>query len=384
MRRRRWTSGRSLWGPDREIIMAFADRLPLIKKLEDLRQSKVLCYLTSLRPGAPGQMADDAIRELLDQLLALPVKPVERLDLFLCSNGGDSVLPWRLVPIFRQYAKSFAVLVPYHAYSAATILALGANEIVMHPFGVLGPIDPTVTNEFNPRIPPDSGEIIGISVENVKAYVNFVKQTVGITHEDELVQMVAILADKVHPLALGNVERFLSQSRMIARKLLNLHMQNVSDRDIEDIVENLTSKLYFHSHPINRAEAEKELRLPISQNVPSEVENVMWQLYTDFEAQFRDREPFQPFVELYSRLTPWTAPAAGEQPALQVEHETYDLPLAIVESEISSSVLTVKKRFSLASVLCGSDQQREETLGWGWQRSTPPGPVTTQALGTGP
>src|SRR5437660_1770049 len=127
--------------------MAFADRLPLIKKIEELRNSKVICYLTSLRPGVPGQMGEDAVRELFDQMLAIP-------------------------------------------------------------------------------------------------------------------------AEKIHPLALGNVERFLSQSRMIARKLLNTHMQNVSDRDIEDIVENLASKLYFHGHPINRIEAEKELRLPIAQNVP--------------------------------------------------------------------------------------------------------------------
>jgi hypothetical protein len=291
--------------------MSFADRLPLIKKIEDLRGSKVICYLTSLRPGVPGQMGDDAIREILDQLLAFPGRPVDKLDVFLCSNGGDSVLPWRLVPVFRQFAKSLAVLVPYHAYSAATILALGANEIVMHPFGVLGPIDPTVTNEFNPQFPPDSGNLVGISVENVKAYVNFVKQTVGITHEDELVQMLAILAEKVHPLALGNVERFLSQSRMIARKLLNTHMNNVSDRDIEDIVENLASKLYFHGHPINRIEAEKELRLPVAQNVSPDVESAMWQLYTDFETEFRNREPFEPFIDLYSQLAPWAFPAAG-------------------------------------------------------------------------
>ena len=46
------------------------------------------------------------------------------------------------------------------------------------------------------------------SVEDVRAYVGFIKDTVGITHEDELVQAIKILAEKVHPLALGNVERF--------------------------------------------------------------------------------------------------------------------------------------------------------------------------------
>jgi ClpP class serine protease len=134
--------------------MAFADRLTLIKKIEQLRGSHVICYLTSLRPGVSAQMADDAIRDIFDHLQALSNRPVDKLDLFLCSNGGDSTLPWRLVPVFRQFAKTFSVLVPFHAYSAATLLALGANEIVMHPFGVLGPIDPTVTNDFNPDRPP--------------------------------------------------------------------------------------------------------------------------------------------------------------------------------------------------------------------------------------
>ncbi len=349
--------------------MAFADRLPLIRKIEELRGSKVICYLTSLRPGVPGQMADDAIRELLDQLLALPERPVEKLDLFLCSNGGDSVLPWRLVPIFRHFAKSFAVLVPYHAYSAATILALGANEIVMHPFGVLGPIDPTVTNQFNPQLPPDSGNLVGISVEDVKAYVNFVKQTVGITHEDELVQMLAVLAEKVHPLALGNVERFLSQSRMIARKLLNTHMDSVSDRDIEDIVENLASKLFFHGHPINRTEAEKELRLKVATNVPPEVEEVMWQLYVEYEKEFGNRERFQPFVELAGMLQPWVAPPPNQPPAIQVVHQTNEVSFSIVESGTSSSIQKVKKRFTLISMLGQMDQQREETLAIEWFRT---------------
>ena len=59
-------------------------------------------------------------------------------------------------------------------------------------------------------------------MEDVTAYVNFIKDTVGITHEDELVEAIGILANKVHPLALGNVERFIAQSRMIAKKILRL------------------------------------------------------------------------------------------------------------------------------------------------------------------
>jgi hypothetical protein len=353
--------------------MGYADRLPLIRKIEELRESTVICYLTSLRPGIQGQMSEDAIPELIDQLLAIPGRPIPKLDLFLCSDGGDSVLPWRLVPVFRHVAERFSVLVPYHAYSAATILALGADEIVMHPFGVLGPIDPTVTNQFNPQIQP--GRLVGISVEDVKAYVNFVKQTVGITHEDELVQMLAILARKVHPLALGNVERFLSQSRMIARKLLNTHRNsNVSERDIEDIVENLASKLYFHGHPINRTEAKDELRLDVARDVSPELEVAMWDLYADYAQDFRNREPFQPFVDLYGQLQPWAAPQPNQPLEPQVVHQAIEVPLAIVESGTSSSLQTIKRRFTLISTFGQQDQRREEVLAFGWTRTPAPAP----------
>ena len=79
-----------------------------------------------------------------------------------------------------------------------------------------------MSNELNPT--NQVGQRLGISVEDVKAYVNFIKSTVGIHHEDELIQAVRALTEKVHPLALGNVERFVSQSRMVARKLLGTHM----------------------------------------------------------------------------------------------------------------------------------------------------------------
>lgn len=282
--------------------MSFETRIPIIEKIESLRASKVICYVTSIRPNAVGLMADDSVREVIDHLQRLPQKPIEKLDLFLVSNGGDGVVPWRLVPIFREYTKQFNVLVPFKAYSAATIMALGANEIIMHKFGVLGPIDPTVTNEFNP-IESGTNRKLGISVEDVKAYVSFIKDTVGIKHEEELVKTVEILANKVHPLALGNVERFISQSRMIARKLLNMHTAKTEEHMLDSIIEALASKFYFHGHPINRSEA-RELGLKALDNVPSEIETAIWDLFVDFESELRFREPFEPVGQLLMNVTP--------------------------------------------------------------------------------
>jgi len=52
---------------------------------------------------------------------------------------------------------------------------LGANSIIMHPMGMLGPTDPTVTNEFNPQNPRNPQALLGISVEDVAAYISLMR-----------------------------------------------------------------------------------------------------------------------------------------------------------------------------------------------------------------
>jgi len=155
----------------------------------------------------------------------------------------------------------------------------------------LGPIDPQVANEFNPITP--QGQQIGINVEDLVSYIAFVKDFVGITHEDELIQSLNALTNNIHPLALGNVHRFYSQSRMMARKLLKLHMTDPKEQYIiDEVTETLTSKLFFHGHPINRKEA-TDLKLKI-ENPSQEVEGLMWNLYLMYEKELQMKASFNP------------------------------------------------------------------------------------------
>ncbi len=241
--------------------MSREQRVKIIQSIEKERKSLLVSYVTSTRSKLEVPMAMDAVRRVYDHLEATSAS--DHIDLFLHSNGGDGTVPWRLVTLIRERAKKFSVLVPHRAFSAATLTALGADEVVMHPMGMLGPTDATVVNAFNPVDPANPQARLGISVEDVTAYIALIKEDAGIQHEDELVKAFNHLADKVHPLALGNVKRSLSQSRMMAKKLLSLHMDPIKDsHKIDEIVDNLTSKLYYHGHPINRQEASKQVGLP--------------------------------------------------------------------------------------------------------------------------
>lgn len=290
--------------------MAKQDRINLIKQIEKERNTKVLTYITSTRQNHEVQMAIDMIRKFYEHLRIIEDgdRGKMNIDLLLVSNGGDGTVPWRLVTLIREFAKEFNVLIPYRAFSAATLTALGADRIIMHPMGMLGPTDPTVANHFNPDDPKMPNRKLGISVEDVTAYISLIKEEAGIRHEDELIQAFNKLADKVHPLALGNVKRSLSQSKMMAQKLLSLHMNRAKDQHtIDEIVDNLTSKLYYHGHPINRKEAKEQIGLRTVEYADIKVEKLMWDLYLEYEKEIKSEEPFDPlmeFVAAYPKLQP--------------------------------------------------------------------------------
>lgn len=248
-------------------------------------------------------MAMDTVRFVYDHLEAIAAKKDKqplKIDLFLHSNGGDGTVPWRLVTLIREYADHFSVLVPFHAFSAATLTALGADSIVMHPMGMLGPTDATVTNHFNPSDPRNQ-QPMGISVEDVTAYLALIKEDAGIQHEDQLVTAFNLLADKVHPLALGNVKRHMSQSRMMAKKLLSLHMDaDDNAHRVANIVENLTSKSFFHGHPINRVEAREQVGLTTLEDPTEAVQRAMWRLYLEYEKEMQMNSPFDVASEFIS------------------------------------------------------------------------------------
>ena len=111
--------------------MGTLERQALIKRIEDKRESLVITYITSTRRGLEVQMAMDCIRKIYDHICNNTER--KNIDLYLLSNGGDGTVPWRLVTLIREYTDKFSVIIPYRAFSAATLTALGADEILMHP-----------------------------------------------------------------------------------------------------------------------------------------------------------------------------------------------------------------------------------------------------------
>lgn len=91
--------------------MDIMSKTDLIQQIEKTRNSKVITYVTSDRIGPlNARVAMDIVPIVADQLRS--IGKTDNIDLFIYSAGGDTMVPWRLVSMIREYCKRFSVIVP--------------------------------------------------------------------------------------------------------------------------------------------------------------------------------------------------------------------------------------------------------------------------------
>ncbi len=281
-------------------------RQVIIKKIEDMRKSKVLVYLTGDRQGAAANIAEDVVRPMYDHLLKFG--KVKNIDFILYSRGGDVGTPWKIISMLREYCETLTVLIPSKAYSATTLIALGADEIIMGPKGELGPIDPTLDM-------PSTGQINkSINTEDVTSYISFMKEKVNLTDQAALCQVTSQLAQDITPLTLGTIYRTYSHIRLVAKKMLDSHKAKIDESKVQTIIESLTEKMFSHGHGINRKEA-KGIGLNVK-FAEDELAKLLWDLIVDYEDELELLKPIQ-FNELLLD---------------NEEVDLHDLKIALIES----------------------------------------------------
>lgn len=274
-------------------------RVELLRAIGDRRGSQVVTYITGDRSPVTGQIGDDAVRPLYDHLRA--IGDVERLDLFLYSRGGAIDVPWRIVTALRQASTEWNVLIPFRANSAATLLALGADQIVMGRQGELGPIDPILSIQ---RVVPQPGGGLpvmhqeNVNIEDVMAYLRFAQERGNLSDQASLSKAMDLLVQKLDAVALGNIYRTHSHIRDVARRMLRSRKEAASEQQMRTVIETLAEKVYAHGHAIGLREAE-EIGLPV-QRAEDELDDLMWRLLSEYEGGMQLLEPLDPAAAIQS------------------------------------------------------------------------------------
>ena len=281
--------------------MPAEERLEELKRLEALRGNRVIAYVTGDRPGAETRIGMDVFPYFYEVLNK--IGKVKQIDILLYSTGGLTMAAWGLTNLIREYCKHFAVLIPFKAHSTATLLALGADEIVMGPMGQLSPVDPTITSPFNPVGPnpaiPGQVQLLPISVEDVASYLNLAREEAEIKAGPGMSEVFKKLSDTVQPMALGSVYRAKEQIKLLANKLLASHMDASSERkkEIDGIVKMLTKELYSHDYIIGRREAKTVIKLDVT-DATDQLEKQLWSCFTVYSDALQLNTPYNPAIVL--------------------------------------------------------------------------------------
>lgn len=125
-------------------------RRGLIREIEATTGRTLLCHVSQAR-------SIDYFDTYELHRLIETIEVRRPLTLLLSSPGGEIDPAEKMIHLLRQASPSspgaLEVVIPALAKSAATLMALGADRIVMSDFSELGPIDPQVKLSAGPFVP---------------------------------------------------------------------------------------------------------------------------------------------------------------------------------------------------------------------------------------
>lgn len=128
-------------GPDMDGI-----RAKYIQRLHELTGRNVIVYASGWL-GGTGRDSLDVLVNANDVHACMETcyrNPGGDLDLIIHSPGGSAESAEQIVNYLRTQFSYIRAFVPLQAKSAATMIALGCDEIVMGLHSELGPIDPQI------------------------------------------------------------------------------------------------------------------------------------------------------------------------------------------------------------------------------------------------
>jgi len=273
-------------------------RLELIRALEEKRDSRIIVCILGDRRSAETRIASDILTPLSMHLTAMGKQ--KNIDLMLYSTGGGTMAGIAMVNLIREFCTQFRIIIPSKAQSCATLVALGADSILMTRLGLLSPIDPSVGTPYAPLLPVPGAPMgstrqVPISVEDVMAYLSLAEESFNLREESSRLEAFKELTKHVHPLALGSVHRARQQIAFLAETLLSMHTN--SQESIDRIIKILTQERFSHSYLMGRKEAIDTLQLKIEKEDP-EIENDVMNLFGAYVALLRLNEPYHPEAEL--------------------------------------------------------------------------------------
>lgn len=296
-------------------------KTPIDKLLEKRSSNTMIVYITGDKQPVMSTKIHQEVLPLFYELLN-EIGKKNKISLFLYSSGGSLEAPWAIANLLREYCNKLEIIVPFKAFSAATLLCLSADYILMTPLSVLSPVDPTGIFKIK-------DETKHVQVEDITSFIDFSKQKLGLTKQESLTEVLKSLGSEIPPSKLGAVNRTHSLIRKVSSKMLSLSKISMTAAEKKKLVNNLTEKLFSHNHHISRKEA-KEIGFKNVRFATKEEEDLINSIYNYFVKKMELNKPFLPH-EYFTETTN--------------EHEI-TLPRAVISSPAGAFVFRSKYKLT--------------------------------------
>lgn len=245
-------------------------RKDLYEKLETYLGRKIVAFFTSFVYPVS---IEDSDAEMLEEVLQ-KIDSSMGLTLILSSPGGNALSAERIINICRTYSstKEYEVIVPNKAKSAATMICLGANKILMAPTSELGPVDPQ-------KVEQEEGKHTRwFSVYNlIQSYRKLLIQAINVKETQRIEPYLQQLSF-YDPREIEELQRILEVTDDIVVKALKTGMmKNLKEEEIREKIKLFLvpqKEVKSHGRPIFAREA-KDCGLNVEIIEPS---NNIWKI----------------------------------------------------------------------------------------------------------
>jgi hypothetical protein len=243
-------------------------RKPLFKKIGKALNGTVLAYTAN--PFHPMPLINQQDIPFFENLLMSSGKSDNGF-LILSSPGGDGNVAEKLILMLRHYFKNFTVIVPSYAKSAATMIALGSDKILMGYLAELGPIDPQLMLPGYPQPIPARAFIDGL--EDIRTRI--------ISYKDP-VEMYLPMLHNIKPEILAISQAAIEHAKDFAERHLKKYMLSANPSQATKVAQLLSEGKQYKSHGqvIDFDQAKNELGLNVEMiESESDLWQNIWELY---------------------------------------------------------------------------------------------------------
>ncbi|MGC8988751.1 MAG: SDH family Clp fold serine proteinase [Verrucomicrobiia bacterium] len=177
------------------------------------------------------------------------IGPQDKITLFIKSDGGSGQASLMMVNLLRQFTRRLVAVVPLECQSAATMLALGADEIQMGPLAHLSAVDTSLAHALSPL--DRDNERVSVSQDELMRVIRLWQEEVG----KDTVNPYQAVFPYIHPLVIGAVHRVSSLSVKLCMEILSYHLKD--KKKAAAISQSLNSHYPSHTYPITLREAQR-------------------------------------------------------------------------------------------------------------------------------